>query len=74
VAHLLLELAVENKTAQDAQPKIHMSLRHEDIASMLGSSRESITRVLNGFRRKGVISIEGTKMTILRKEGLEALF
>jgi CRP/FNR family transcriptional regulator len=51
-----------------------MSLRHEDIASMLGSSRESITRVLNGFRRKGVISIEGTKMTILRKEALETLF
>jgi CRP/FNR family cyclic AMP-dependent transcriptional regulator len=73
VAHLLLELLVENETAQDAQPKIHMSLRHEDIASMLGSSRESITRALNGFRRKGVISIEGTKMTILSKEALEVL-
>jgi CRP/FNR family transcriptional regulator len=73
VAHLLLELVVENETAQDAQPKIHMSLRHEDLASMLGSSRESITRVLNGFRRKGVISIEGANMTILSKEALEVL-
>jgi CRP/FNR family transcriptional regulator len=73
VAHLLLELVVENETAQDALPKIHMSLRHEDLASMLGSSRESITRVLNGFRRKGVIAIEGTKMTILSKEALEVL-
>jgi CRP/FNR family transcriptional regulator len=50
-----------------------MSLRHEDLASMLGSSRESITRVLSGFRRKGVISIEGTKMIILSKEALEVL-
>jgi CRP-like cAMP-binding protein len=50
-----------------------MSLRHEDIASLLGSSRESVTRVLNNFRRKGVISIEGTKMTILSKEALEVL-
>jgi len=73
VAHLLLELVVENETSQDAQPRIHMSLRHEDLASMLGSSRESITRVLSGFRRKGVISIEGTKMTILSKEALEVL-
>jgi CRP/FNR family cyclic AMP-dependent transcriptional regulator len=73
VAHLLLELVVENETAQDAQPKIHMSLRHEDLASMLGSSRESITRVLNGFRRNGVISIEGAAMTILSKEALEVL-
>ena len=73
VAHLLLELVVENETAQDAQPKIHMSLRHEDLASMLGSSRESITRVLGRFRRDGVISIEGTDMTILAKEALEIL-
>jgi CRP/FNR family transcriptional regulator, cyclic AMP receptor protein len=73
VAHLLLELAVESEAAQDAQPEIHMSLRHEDLASMLGSSRESITRVLNGFRREGVISIEGTRMTILSKEALEIL-
>jgi CRP/FNR family transcriptional regulator, cyclic AMP receptor protein len=73
VAHLLLQLVVENETAQHPQPKIHMSLRHEDLASMLGSSRESITRVLNGFRRKGVISIEGSNMVILSKEALEVL-
>jgi CRP/FNR family transcriptional regulator len=64
---------VENETAQDAQPKIHMSLRHEDLASMLGSTRESITRVLNRFSRNGVISIEGADMTILSKEALEVL-
>jgi CRP/FNR family transcriptional regulator len=73
VAHLLLELVVENETIQDAQPKIHMSLRHEDLASMVGSSRESITRVLNGLRRNGVISIKGADMTILSKEALEVL-
>lgn len=73
VAHLLLELVVENETTRDAQPKIHMSLRHEDLASMVGSSRESITRVLNGLRRNGVISIKGADMTILSKEALEVL-
>jgi CRP/FNR family cyclic AMP-dependent transcriptional regulator len=73
VAHLLLELVVENETIQDAQPKIHMSLRHEDLASMVGSSRESITRVLNGLRRNGIISIKGADMTIHSKEALEVL-
>jgi CRP/FNR family transcriptional regulator, cyclic AMP receptor protein len=73
VAHLLLELAVESATPNSAQPEIHMVLKHEDIAAMLGSSRESVTRVLNNLRRKGIISIKGTKMTILRKEGLEFL-
>lgn len=73
VAHLLLELVVESKNAQDAQPELHMSLKHEELASMLGSSRESVTRVLNSFRRKGIISIQGTRMIILRKEALEIL-
>ncbi|HWB31865.1 MAG TPA: Crp/Fnr family transcriptional regulator [Acidobacteriaceae bacterium] len=73
VAHLLLELALESAAPDNAQPEIHMALKHEDIAAMLGSSRESVTRVLNNLRRKGIISIKGTKMTILRKEGLELL-
>ncbi len=73
VAHLLLELAVEGETAQAAQPEIHLPLTHEDLASMLGSSRESVTRVLNHFRRSGIISLKGTKLTILRKEALEIL-
>jgi CRP/FNR family transcriptional regulator len=45
VAHLLLELVIESGTTQDARPKIHISLRHEDLASMLGSSRESIGKL-----------------------------
>lgn len=73
VAHLLLELASESETADNAQPEIHMSLKHEDLASMLGSSRESVTRVLSDFRRKGIIAVKGTRITILRKDALELL-
>jgi CRP/FNR family transcriptional regulator, cyclic AMP receptor protein len=73
VAHLLLEMAVESEIIPQAQPKIQMSLRHEDLASMLGSSRETISRALSGLRRKGVISIDGSNMTLLNKEALEVL-
>ncbi len=73
MAHLLFEFAAESDTAQDAQPEIDMALKHEDLACMLGSSRESVTRVLNHFRRKGILSIRGTRMVILRKEALEVL-
>ncbi len=70
VAHLLLEFAVDNETSQDFRPEIHLPLTHEELASMLGSSRESVTRVLSNFRRTGVVSIKGAKLTILRKEAL----
>ncbi len=73
VANLLLELAAENETAQNFRPEIHLPLTHEEVASMLGSSRESITRVLSNFKRTGIVSIKAAKVTILRKEALEIL-
>lgn len=73
VAHLLLQLAFENGTADEPQPVIHMTLTHEELASMLGSSRESITRVLNELKHLGVLLIKGNKVTLLRKQALEAL-
>lgn len=73
VVHLLFELAVESGVREDSCPEISMALKHEDLASMMGSSRESVTRTLNDLRRQGLISIKGTKITILRKEALELL-
>ncbi len=70
LAHLLLQFAAENETAQDLRPEIHLPLTHEELASMLGSSRESVTRVLGDFRRAGIVSLKGAKLTILRKEAL----
>jgi len=73
VAHLLLQLVVEGDDPLHAQPGIHMALRHEELAAMLGSSRETVTRVLGDFKRKGIIATQGTRMTVLRKEALEQL-
>lgn len=72
-AHLLLEMAIEAGTAQESQPVVQMTLRHEDIASMLGCSRESVTRLINDLKRRGIISISGTKVSILRKYALESV-
>jgi CRP/FNR family transcriptional regulator, cyclic AMP receptor protein len=74
IAHLLLEFAVEEGTACSPNPEVHMALKHEDLASMLGTSRESVTRALNELKRGGLIKIRGTKVTLLRKGALERLF
>jgi CRP/FNR family transcriptional regulator, cyclic AMP receptor protein len=73
VAHLLLQLASEAGTLEDEPPEIHLPLSHEDLAAMLGTSRESVTRVLNDLKRKGILAISGTRARILRKNALEAL-
>jgi CRP/FNR family transcriptional regulator len=73
MAHLLLQFANEAGTLETDHPDIHMALTHEDLASMLGTSRESVTRALNELKRKHVLSIHGKKIRILRKKALEAL-
>lgn len=73
MAHLLLQFASEAGTLEQLQPAFHLSLTHEDLASMLGTTRESVTRVLNELKRKHILSIRGNMARILRKNALEAL-
>lgn len=73
IAHLLLELATDEGTAAASQPEVHLPLKHEELASMLGSSRESVTRALNELKREGLIEIRGTRIILLRKGLLELL-
>jgi CRP/FNR family transcriptional regulator len=50
-----------------------MALTHEEIANMAGTSRETVTRLLNQFRRDQWITIKGTSLTILKPDQLERL-
>ena len=50
-----------------------MALTHEEIANMAGTSRETVTRLLNQFRRDQWISIKGASLTIVQPEQLERL-
>ena len=50
-----------------------MALTHEEIANMAGTSRETVTRLLNQFRRDQWITIKGTSLTIVKPDQLERL-
>ena len=50
-----------------------MALTHEEIANMAGTSRETVTRLLNQFRRDQWITIKGTSLTIVKPDQLEKL-
>lgn len=55
VAHLLLQLSKQFGTEQDGFHKIDISLSHQEIAYMIGATRESVTGILNELAREGVI-------------------
>ena len=71
LAQLILSWAAEAKKASHAF--VSVPLTHEEIASMTGTTRETITRTLGRFRRDNVISIRGVTMTVLQPRVLEQL-
>jgi CRP/FNR family transcriptional regulator len=73
MANLLLEMMEDGDHALHPQPVIDMPLTHEDLACMLGSSRETVTRTLNHMKRSGTLAIAGRKVTILQRATLEAM-
>jgi len=72
LAHLLLEWG---RTASYGKQELRftMALTHEEIANMAVTSRETVTRLLNQFRRDKLISIKGASMTILKPEALDQM-
>jgi CRP/FNR family transcriptional regulator len=44
--------------------EIDIRLTHEEIGSMINASRETITRLLRDFKRSGLVTIKGSKITV----------
>jgi CRP/FNR family transcriptional regulator len=53
--------------------KFNMRLTHEELADMIGSTRETVTRALSRFKKERIIEIHGVSILILAPEKLEML-
>ena len=49
----------------------HLGLTQTELASWVATSRESVNKVLRGFRDQGYIQIEEGTIKILDRRGLE---
>ena len=64
LAALLLELS-----GNSSGDLVHAT--HQDLADMLGTWRETISKTLQDFRERGLIASGRGKLTLLDREGLE---
>ena len=56
---------------QDAQGMIiDLKITHQELAEMVGTSRETVTRVIAQLREKGIIEVEHRRMTLIDPEAL----
>jgi len=52
--------------------RIALFMTHEEIAQNIGSSRESVSRILSDWKHRGVIRVNGGTLTITKPLELEA--
>lgn len=49
---------------------IDLKITHQELAEMVGTSRETVTRVLAHLREQGIIEINQRRMTLIDPEAL----
>jgi CRP/FNR family transcriptional regulator, cyclic AMP receptor protein len=72
LARLLLEWSSDGEKTKEGI-RIKVSLTHEEMAQLIGTSRETVTRVLGEFREKNLAQLRGSTLLIKNKAALEQL-
>jgi len=72
LARFLLDMAAQQE-AQGGEVRFTLTLTHEEIAQMIGSSRETVTRLFGDFKRRHLLEVRGSTVVIHDKSGLEHL-
>ena len=72
LARVLLEWAQNGEETKDGL-RVKLAMTHEEIAQMIGTSRETVTRILAEFRTKQLAQIKGSNLLIRNKPALERM-
>jgi CRP/FNR family transcriptional regulator len=73
LARLLLSWTPIREKFEPPEIRIRASLTHEEMAQMIGSSRETVTRLLSDLKKKEFIRLDGSTLVIRNRTALEAL-
>jgi CRP/FNR family transcriptional regulator, cyclic AMP receptor protein len=73
LAKQVLLLARSYGIAQGEEIRIGLALAQEDLAQLLGASRQRVNQELKGFERDGAVRIEPTRLVVLSKDKLLAI-
>ena len=62
-ARFLLEQVAEGEKVE-GEVRATLTLTHEEIAQMIGSSRETVTRLFSDFKKRQVLQVKGSTVVI----------
>jgi len=73
LAKLLLDWSTRNGDGARSETRIKLGLTHEEIAQMIGTSRETVTRLLADMKRRQIVQSEGATIVIRNQAALKGL-
>ena len=73
LARFLLDLTANQEHDHGPARATTLTLTHEEIADMVGTSRETVTRLFAEFKRKRLVEVQGSRLLIANKAGLQKL-
>jgi len=69
-ARFLLETAAEGEVS-NGTVRVRLAMTHEEILQLVGTSRETITRLLSEFRRHQMAELKGSTLIIRNRPALK---
>lgn len=72
LARFLVEWSAEAPLANGMR-RVKLALTHEEIAQLIGCSRESVSRSFSDFKRKRLVEVNGSTLVVANKAALEQL-
>ena len=73
LAHLLLELGKTEGVVDKQGIRLKVKLTHQEMANLIGCSRETVSTTMGQFRDDGLIQMDGRTITIVNEKGLSKL-
>jgi CRP/FNR family transcriptional regulator len=73
LARLLLSWTRPEGEKTERESRVPSSLTHEEMAQMIGASRETVTRLLGDLKKKELIRVEGSTLVIRDRPALEQM-
>lgn len=72
LARLLLQWA-DDGVATDQGTRLKLTLTQEEIAELIGTSRETVTRLFSDFKKKQIVHLKGSTLVIRNQAALQSL-
>lgn len=54
-------------------PQVQLTLTHQEVAEMIGTTRETVSRLLSDFKKRQFVQLKGATLLIKNKPALEKL-